>query len=355
VNPDDAPASRCAVGTAPGKAILFGEHAVNRGQNALAISVGLRTRCRVTLADDGVYRFRSGDREETTTREEILALRDRIDAWRAAEDFESIRALARERFFGPQAYLLASALGKRLPLGMKAEYESEIPPNSGFGSGGSAYVALGLAVSRLIGEETEPEEIGRWAHLGDVIAHGGIASGLDTQTALRGGVLRYSIERGAEALPWHPSLTLVAAHCGIAAPTAETNGRVRSWLAERPSRIHYFREIGALADLAPPFMASGDGETLGRLLNLNQLLLEKIGVSRPEIDRLIDAALSAGAYGAKLSGSGGGGIVLALAAPHRRMELAAALREAGGTVYDAPFGVPGAAVEPPSLPTKERP
>ncbi len=79
-------------------------------------------------------------------------------------------------------------------------------------------------------------------------------------------------------------------------------------------------------------------------MTLNQLILEKIGVSSPELDLLIDAALEAGAWGAKLSGSGGGGIMIALAPPEAQHAVAQAITAAGGQALTPPVGVGGVAI-----------
>jgi mevalonate kinase len=88
-----------------------------------------------------------------------------------------------------------------------------------------------------------------------------------------------------------------------------------------------------------------DLPSLGRLMNVNQSLLESLGVSCPEIDRLVDAALEAGALGAKLSGSGGGGIVIALAEPGRLADVAAAMDAAGGRSMVVGTAVEGVRLE----------
>lgn len=330
--------------SAPAKAILFGEHAINRGQPALSVAVGLYARCRVAPRADGTYRFRSGERAQAVPREAVAGFARRVEALRAAEDLEGIRALAAEDFFGPPKYVLASAFGDALPEGLDVAWESEIPPSSGLGSGGAAFTALVAAVAPLLPAPPSMEDRAAWAHRGDILAHGGTASALDTQTSLLGGVIRYAGQGPAERLPCAPGLPLVIGHTGVAAATSEVNARVRLWLAERPDeRMAPFRAIGGLARAAAPLLERGSWEQLGRLFTRNQRELETIGVSCPEIGRLIDAAVGAGAFGAKLSGSGGGGIVIALAPPEKRDAVAAAIAAAGGKPLTPTVGVPGAA------------
>lgn len=106
--------------------------------------------------------------------------------------------------------------------------------------------------------------------------------------------------------------------------------------------MNYFHTIGALSRAAVPALARGDWDELGRLMNLNQLVLEKIGVSCSECDLLIEAALSAGAFGAKISGSGGGGIMIAITSPEKKQTVADAIVAAGGEALTPEIAVAGA-------------
>ena len=341
--------SPITLAVAPAKAILFGEHAVNRGQPAIAAAVGLYARCRAAVHPGGPFVFRSGSRTTTMSRQRVLDLAREIDRCRRDEDYDGVRNVARSNYFAPQQYVLASMFDCGLPpdWGLSLEWDSEVPSASGLGSGGSAFVAMVAAVSALLPQPPDLPRRVDLAHRGDVVAHGGVASSLDTQTSLHGGVVRFTAGGGlAQPLDYAPSLALVIGHTRAAAATGEVNAAVRRWLAERPrSRLAYFEAVGALSRAAEPLLAAGDWKELGELFNLNQLVLEKIGVSTPQADRLIDAALDAGAYGAKVSGSGGGGIVIALVSPEARAAVAEAINAAGGTAMTPEVGVRGAYAE----------
>jgi mevalonate kinase len=282
-------------------------------------------------------------------RRQVLELAREVDRCRAAQDYDGVRRVAKSDYFAPQQYVLASLFeGGSWPQesGLTLEWESEVPSSSGLGSGGSAFVAMVAAVAALAPAPISVDRRIHLAHRGDVVAHGGIASSLDTQTSLHGGVIRFSADRTlAEPLPCAPGLQLVVGHTGVAAATGEVNAGVRRWLAGRPkARMAYFEAVGALSRAAGPALWDGDWKQLGRLFNLNQLVLEKIGVSTPDTDRLIYAALDAGAYGAKISGSGGGGIVIALVSPETKQAVADAIAAAGGTALAPAVGVRGAHV-----------
>ena len=199
--------------SAPAKAILLGEHSVNRGQSALAVSIGLRVRCRVELTA-GTFEFASGARAETARRTDLLQLANTVDGWREKHDYESIRQLAHEDYFGAAKYIIAKAFADAVwPGGLRVSWESEIPSAGGLGSGGASFVALATALGELKSSMANGQwsisSIGEWAYLGDVIAHGGVASALDTQTSLLGGVICYTQERSGEPVQFDRGLSLV--------------------------------------------------------------------------------------------------------------------------------------------------
>lgn len=319
--------------SAPGKVILFGEHSVNRGQAALATAVDRRVRCRVTVCNDGAYSFRSGEQQSECDRESLIQFKAEIDGLRAESRLEEIREQARREFFAPARYVLAQVVERSGGQGLAIEWVSDLPIGSGLGSGAAASAAMALAALRAAGRKPEPAEVAHLAWQGDVIAHGGVASGLDSGACALGGVTRYTADGGPELLPGGAALPLVIADTSVRANTAEVNTRVRKWLEGHPARRHLFSVMGWLAPCAVDGLLEDGGPdlaALGRLMNLNQTLLEQLGVSCPEIDRLVNAARGAGALGAKLSGSGGGGIVIALTEPGGQAEVAAAMDAAGG-------------------------
>lgn len=146
-----------------------------------------------------------------------------------------------------------------------------------------------------------------------MVAHGGVASDLDSATTTLGGVVRYTLADGPM-------------------PLAVWGARL-------------FPMMGAVAERALRALASADLGEVGTLMDENQALLEQLGVSCPEIERLTAAARAAGALGAKLSGSGGGGIIIALATQETQHAVAGAVEAAGGRAIMAQAGGPGASAD----------
>jgi mevalonate kinase len=336
-----------ATSSAPGKIILFGEHGVNRQQPALATAVDLRTYCRVTLRADGCYSLRAGEHHEQAKIAQALAFKQQIDMLRASQALDAIREAARD-FFAPARYVLTHLLAQ-LPQaaqsGFDIEWRSMLPIGSGLGSGAAASTSMVQAVCGAVGESVAQDAIVDAAWQGDIIAHGGVASSLDSSTATYGGLIQYTVAVGAEMLPFDAALAIVIGDTLVQHNTAALNTHVRHWLAEQPVRMHHFGEMGWLVRQAIIALQSGDLASLGHLMNLHQLIQEKMGTSIPEAEGLIAAALEAGALGAKISGSGGGGIVIALVAPQDADAVAAAIQEAGGRAYTVTTGTGGVQLE----------
>jgi len=127
----------------------------------------------------------------------------------------------------------------------------------------------------------------------------------------------------------HP-FTIVIGDTGISAPTKESVGDVRKlWEADKVRWESAFDKTAELSLTARRAIETGKWEALGELMNQNHALLQEMTVSSPELDQLVSAARTAGAMGAKLSGGGRGGNMIALVKPERAEEVASALISAG--------------------------
>lgn len=331
--------------SSPAKIILFGEHGVNRQQPALSTAVDLRLFCRTTRRSDDGYTFRSGERYETGDRDRLLAYKADIDLLREEKALDDIRERARD-FFAPTRYVLAHLAEQFGGPGLNIEWRSPLPIGAGMGSGAAASTSMILAALTLAGRQLPPGDLAHLAWQGDIIAHGGIASSLDSSTIAYGGLIRYTVIELAQPLPYQAALPLVIGDTRVETTTAEINTRLRLWLDAHPARLHLFKDMGYLVRQAQAALEQDDRPTLGRLMNLHQLFQEKIGTSCPESERLIEAAIGAGALGAKISGSGGGGIIIALAEPEQQQGVAAAIEAAGGRSYISTAGAERVRVEP---------
>lgn len=251
-----------------GKLILAGEHAVVHGQPALAFAVDRGTT--VTLSDtDG-----------PTVVDPTLGDGRVHDAVEAAVGAHGVHV----------------AITSTLPIGR------------GMGSSASLAVALARAAAAWHGTPTDPDTLWDAAMAVERRFHG-TPSGVDVACALRGGVLRYL--KGPPptftALPAPTAWSMVVLDSG---DVGDTGALVAGVTARRSGIDPLLDRIGALVDDA--VAALDDPDRLGPILDANHALLQQIGVSTPRLDALADLARRAGAHGAKLSGAGGGGVVIAL-------------------------------------------
>lgn len=307
----------------------------------------MRTVCRITSRDDRDFSFRTGDRFEECSRERLFQFKAEVDALRAEKALDDIRERAKD-FFAPTRYVLAHVV-ERIGdgPGLNVEWRSSVPVSSGLGSGAAASTSMALGAFQMAGQQPTQNELVDVAWQGDIIAHGGVASSLDSSTIVWGGLIRYTVKDGVQALPIATSLPLVVGNTFVKdRSTAKLNTRVRKWLEAHPAKMHLFRDMGYIVRQIITALENNDLPTLGHLLNLHQLIQDKIGTSAPENEQLIEAAIGAGALGAKISGAGGGGIIIALAEPGQQQAIAGAIDAAGGQSFIVTTATAGVRIEP---------
>lgn len=296
--------------SAPGKIILFGEHAVVYGRPAIAAPVtDVRTTVTVEPAANGVQRIISRKIDLDVRLDEILP-----GFW-GAEVLNGVRNALDLEAFPP----------------FKMTIDSSIPVASGMGSGAAVAVAAIRALARFAGKALADETVNRIAFETEKLHHG-TPSGIDNTVVTFARPVYFVQEQPIEILKVPAPFTVVIADTGIPSPTALSVGDLRrAWTHDRARYEEIFDHIGALAREARAAIESGHPDSLGRLMDENHRWLYEVGVSSPELDTLVNAARSAGAAGAKLSGGGRGGNIVALATPDSAPRIAAALSAAGAT------------------------
>jgi len=336
---------RTIVASAPAKVILLGGKGVNWGFPALVAAVGMRTTCTLRAGTGDWYRFAYDGRTEAGDRGTLAAFRKKADELRAAKSYGDITALARQDFFAPMRHVLAHVVERAGLLGFEITWESGVPVGSGLGSGAAAAASLAAAAFRAADAAPSLTELAWVAWQADVIAHGGLGTGLDTSASALGGIVRYSLGDGPRPAAPKAMPALVIGDTLLRASTATSNTASRNWLEEHPMRSHLLEEMGMLVEQAEEALETGDLPRLGHLMNLNQLIKEKLGMSVPMIEQLIEASLGAGALGAKISGKGLGGIIVALSPEGKQKDIARAIEAAGGKAIVPAVGVRGATIE----------
>jgi len=301
------------VASAPGKVILFGEHAVVYGQPALAAPLfGVQARATVTPeigAPQGQVTIDAPD----------IGLRARLQDLKA----------------GHPIVLLFSALSQALQItrfpALRLKITSTIPIASGFGSGAAVSVACVQAVSAFVGRRLSPQQASAIAFEAEKAYHGH-PSGIDNTVIAYRRLVAFQTGSPPSLLRPGAPIALLAANSGIPSPTAQMVAGVRArWQAEPEKYDRLFEAIGRLSQEAAQNIEKGQVEKLGPAMQANHSLLQQMSVSCPALDRLVTAAVSAGALGAKLTGGGGGGNMIALVTPESRLTVQEALFAAGAT------------------------
>jgi mevalonate kinase len=207
-----------------------------------------------------------------------------------------------------------------------------MPSGRGLGSSAALAVATLRALAAAAGRTLDPTlELDAGRRL-EAVFHG-TPSGIDPAAAALGTCFRFV--RGeppvVTPLPLPAPLPLVVAFGSRPRRTAAAVGGLRErWQADRARHEALFDEVAAVVERGARAATSGDLPALGRAFDDNQALLERLGVSSDEIATLVGAARRAGALGAKLTGGGAGGAVIALADDPE--SLALRLRDEGWTV-----------------------
>jgi mevalonate kinase len=184
-------------------------------------------------------------------------------------------------------------------------------------------------LSAYFGHQLEDEVVNALAYEVEKLHHG-TPSGIDNTVVTYAKPVYFIRGKPIKAISVGRSFTIVIGDTGIASPTAVSVGDVReAWIKNPQVYEDYFEAVGSLVESARQMIEIGLLEPLGPLMDANHGLLRKIGVSCAELDHLVKAAREAGAWGAKLSGGGRGGNMIALASPETAPRIATALENAG--------------------------
>jgi mevalonate kinase len=335
---------------APGKIILFGEHAVVYGQPALAVPVHqVHADAEVSDSDRAGIWVNAPD-IRLHAEHSHLALDDALGATISlvcAEMGIDVIASGAKQSLSIHAEIASSQKhAPRNDVGIEIKVTSSIPLASGLGSGAAVSVAIIRALSAYLGQPFTDEQVNKIAYEVEKIHHG-TPSGIDNTVVtygkpiffapapspLRGFSPASGGDKGGasiETLNVAKPFTIIIGDTGIPAPTKESVADVRKlWEQDKPKMEMLFGVAGSLTEVARQSIEGGHPERLGALMNENQRVLTEMGVSSPELDKLVAASLQAGASGAKLSGGGRGGNMIALSTKEKTSEISEALYAAG--------------------------
>ena len=308
--------------SAPGKVILFGEHAVVYGKPSLAGAIDKRTHVNLEARDDDIISIESDAAPQRLS----FSLDDLV----SVEGFPYVRKAIELAF---------ERIGKKSGLDIKIS--SDFPPASGLGSSASVSIATILAVHEVLESEIPYGTLAKLGHKVEFEVQGA-ASPTDTAIATFGGIL--FIEPGKdEHKRIDVQLPLIVGCTGIERSTKVLVENVRVLRENSPEIVDSTIEsIEKITRMAKEKIEKG--EDIGDLMNMNHGLLMALGVSNFKLDILVYAARDAGARGAKLTGAGGGGCIIAYA-PDKGAQVKGAIENCGCSAFESAITSVGVRVE----------
>lgn len=300
--------------SAPGKLMLMGEHAVLYGAPCLVTALDERLTVSV---------------EQTGDKDEIIAPQASSTAF-----VEEAIAEARTQWHLPD-------------VGLRVTTRSGFSGKYGFGSSAAVTVSVLTALAALFEKAPSHDELFRAGRA--VVARAqGMGSGFDIASAVWGGTLWYA-QKGEviEDLPGFRECAFIVAYSGVKADTKTLIAEVAAKYARETGKVdRIFAAIGDLVHQAKDAFIAGDWPRFGTYMNFNQEYLRDLGVSTQALEALIAAAKKAGAWGAKLSGAGGGDCMIAISSSDSKEAIQQAIKDAGGEIVNVAPHAPGVRIEP---------
>ena len=275
--------------SAPGKVILFGEHFVVYGVKAILCSINKR----VTVTAE-------------KTSERKISINSEIGKL-VLEPNKSILEINSP--LKPFYYLANKAIENK-DIGIHIEIDSEIPLGAGLGSSSACCVAGSAAIFKLFGEISKEEILKHAIEAERTIFEN--ASGADCTVCTYGGVMEYDKNRGFKKIEDEPNFQLVIANSNIEHSTESMVSGVKTFVIKNKEEFSkLLNQESKLVEDVLKLLKENNPEKLGEKINQNQKYLETIGISNNQLKKMIEIGQKT-SFGAKITGSGGGGCIFAL-------------------------------------------
>ncbi|MHC1592364.1 MAG: mevalonate kinase [Candidatus Helarchaeales archaeon] len=294
--------------SAPGKIILFGEHAVVYGSAAIAIAI--QTRARATVKSIPEKRILINARD--------MNLIEKIPLDQKAIEFK----LKERKMLTPILNCFSIIMQQaELNHGIQLELESDIPIGAGLGSSAAVSVAILGALNELLDMKMDLETISSNALEVERSVHG-TPSGIDNTISTHGSAIYY--KRGEMQKVRVPfNIPLLILNTSIPRRTGDLVSLVRrKYISNRSVFNSIFQAIDKISSKGRFLLERGRLSELGELMNINQGLLDAMGVSTPPISDIINEIRSLGVLGVKITGAGGGGSIIMLCSPRNTRKVA---------------------------------
>lgn len=274
-----------SLATSHGKIILIGEHSVVYGKPAIAIplkSVSLDVYIEESDKNHIQCKFFEGELCESS--EDLLGIKTLIEKF--LEEYN---------------------IDKKI----KISIESDIPNERGMGSSAASSVGVARALFNYFDIKHTEEDILEWANISEKIIHGN-PSGIDINVIMNNKSVYFIRDKEIETFPINLNAYLVIGDTGIKGKTKEAVSDVKKLLDKDAKYMEYVDNLSILSDEARSYIENRDLENLGNTMNKAHENLQKLQVSSKELDEMVNIANENKALGAKLTGGGRGGCMIAL-------------------------------------------
>jgi mevalonate kinase len=315
--------------SAPGKLMLYGEHAVVYGSPCIVTAVDQRVRVSVEPNGEGEIHVCSPN----VGLDEYHKKLSRLGKDDVPKSMQFVEHLVK-RFYEKN----------QVKQGIRVSTESDFSTQFGFGSSAAVVVALVKVLAKYFEITMSNKEIFEMAYQA-VLDVQGVGSGFDVAASVYGGTIYYVTPGTIIENIYEGELPMVVGYTGVKADTPTLIRQVAELKRNEGWVDSVFADITKLVNRAKSLFEQKDFIQLGKLMNKNQKLLSTLNVSSKALDDLIKAAKDNGAYGAKLSGAGGGDCMIAFVSPDIKEQVVEALKQTGGIWMDVKTGAEGVRLE----------
>lgn len=318
--------------SAPGKLMLFGEHAVVYGHPCIVTAVNQRIKLTAEIISTPEFQL---DAPDVHIAHYTKSMSD-LGKGNIPKEVGFVEIAAKN---------ILTSYGSSRNGGLKITTSADFSSLFGFGSSAAVTVCMVKAVSLLFDLQFNNKELFDLAYktVLDIQAKG---SGFDVASAIYGGTLYFVTGGKNIELLAVDSLPLIVGYTGIKADTVTLMKEVQErFVGKEEKLLELYKDMSSIVTNAKKEIEKNNWQELGILMKKNQLLLHTLGVSTTKLDDMMSASLEAGAHGAKLSGAGGGDCMIALGNEERKYAIECAIENAGGTIMHVSPNAEGVRIE----------
>jgi mevalonate kinase len=306
--------------SAPGKLMLFGEHAVLANKPSIVTAVDKRMYVTIEILNRPELQLHA---REISGGRYVKSIKE-LGKGEIPKGARFVEFAVRNIF---EKFALAPLI-----RGVKVTSRSEFSSQVGFGSSAASTTCVIKGMSEMSGVKLKKRQIFELGYE-TVLNVQKAGSGFDIACAVYGGVL-YFVGKGEVIKPLTVhDLPLLVAYSGKKADTVGLLGKVEEAFSSRKPQLNkIYNKIGQLAERAKEKLERKNWPALGKLMSRNQEYLRELGVSTEKLDMMIESAMRAGAYGAKLSGAGGGDCMIAIVPEDKQRVVEKVIAKSGGEI-----------------------